>query len=119
MFVEYLAIFLAILFVLFLASTFWSLSHFLGPKNRTPEKMIPYECGSDTMGTRDVRFSIKFYPVVVIFLLFDVAIVFLYIWAVIMKTSGWTALLTALPLFVIILTVLFYAIRKGVFQWRN
>jgi len=119
MFAEYLAILIAILFVVFLASTFWSLSHFLGPRNPTPEKMIPYECGSDTQGTRDVRFSIKFYPVVVLFLLFDVAIVFLYIWAVIMRSKGWGALLAALPLFVILLSALFYAIRKGVFQWRT
>jgi len=118
MYAEYLSLFLAILFALFLAGTFWSLSHFLGPKNRTPEKMIPYECGSDTMGTRDVRFSVKFYPVVVLFLLFDVGVVFLYIWAVIAKAGGWKVLLTVLPLFVIMMTVLFYAVRKGAFQWR-
>ena len=119
MYYEYLAILLAIAFALSLAWTFWSLSHFLGPNNKTPEKMIPYECGSDTMGTRDVRFPIKFYPVVVLFLLFDVAIVFLYIWAVIVKFQGWQAMAAAAPLFIIILSVLFYAFRKGVFQWRT
>lgn len=119
MFYEYLAILIAIVFAIGIASTFWSLSHFLGPRNRTPEKMIPYECGSDTMGTRDIRFSIKFYPVLVLFLLFDVAVIFFYLFAVCLKSDGWHILVAILPLFVFMIVILFYAIRKGIFLWRT
>ena len=119
MFYEYLAILIAIIFAISVASTFWSLSHFFGPRNRTPEKMIPYECGSDTMGTRDIRFSIKFYPVLVLFLLFDVAVIFFYLFAVSLKTGGWHVFAAILPLFIFMIVILFYAIRKAVFLWRT
>jgi len=118
MFYEYIAILIGIVFAIFLASTFWSLSHFLGPKRPQPEKMIPYECGSETKGTRYLRFPMKFFPAGVVFLLFDVSLVFLYLWAVVLKFKGWKCFLSALPLIIIIFVSLFYSIRKGVFEWR-
>jgi len=117
---EHMPLLVAALFALFVASSFWSLSHLLGPRNRAPEKMIPYECGSDTAGTRDVRLSIKFYPAVVLFLLFDAAAVFVYLWTTALKDGGWPALLAFLPFFLVTVPLmLFYAIRKGAFQWRS
>ncbi len=65
------------------------LSLLLGPKNPTPEKLAPYECGMPAVGDARERHSVKFYLVAMIFLLFDIEIAFLYPWAVALRDLGW------------------------------
>src|SRR3954462_11323278 len=65
------------------------LSILLGPKNPTPEKLAPYECGMPAVGNARERQSVKFYLVAMIFLLFDIEVAFLYPWAVALRTLGW------------------------------
>ena len=74
---------LLILFVIGVALSggFVLLSHFIGKKKSTPEKMMPYECGVDPVGSSRERFSVKFYLVAMLFILFDIEVVFLYPWA--------------------------------------
>ncbi len=117
-FSEYLSILVGIGVSIGLVSGLWAASHFLGPKNMTREKLIPYECGNDTEGTRDVRFPIRFYVVAILFLLFDVAVALLYPWVVRFGLMGWEGLLVALPILGVIGLGLFYVIRKGAFQWQ-
>ena len=115
---EYLSILVGIGVAAGLASGLWAASHFLGPKHMTREKMIPYECGNDTEGTGDVRFPIRFYLVAILFLLFDVAVAILYPWVVGFGRMGWEGILVALPILGVIGLGVFYAIRKGAFQWQ-
>lgn len=61
------------------------LSHLLSPKKMTPEKGLPYECGINPLGSTRHPFSVKFYLVAMLFILFDVEVVFLYPWAVLYK----------------------------------
>ena len=68
------------------------LSRVLGPKNPTPEKSAPYECGMPAVGDARERQSIKFYLIAMIFLLFDIEVAFLYPWALALRALGWAGL---------------------------
>jgi NADH-quinone oxidoreductase subunit A len=63
---------------------------FLGPKRLTAEKLSPFECGMDPIGSPRARFSVKFYQVAILFLVFDVEIAFMYPWAVNFRELSWT-----------------------------
>jgi NADH-quinone oxidoreductase subunit A len=114
----YLSMLVAIGFAVFMAGALWVTSHFLGPKKMTREKLMPYECGNDTDGTRDVRFPVRFYLLAIIFLIFDVEVALLYPWVVQFKQLGLSGLLVAIPLLVVIGVGIFYLIRKGAMQWQ-
>src|SRR5437762_8319488 len=62
------------------------LSQFVGQRKRTRTKMMPYECGKDPVGTARERFSVKFYLIAMIFILFDIEVIFLVPWAVVFRT---------------------------------
>ncbi len=111
------------------------LSHFVGPRRKGPVKDSPYESGMPVIGDARRRFNVKFYIVAMLFLLFDVEIVFLWPWAPLFyKTAtnpndpavatmvahgfGKGFLLAEVGLFLAILSVGYlYAWRKGVFRW--
>ncbi|MCX7723493.1 MAG: NADH-quinone oxidoreductase subunit A [Verrucomicrobiae bacterium] len=122
-----LAQYLGVLILLVLAAATTGgmlvLSVLLGKRGaRTPLKDTPYECGMEPVGHGMIRFGIKFYRVAMLFLLFDVAVVFLYPWAVAYKEmlpiSG-AALLWAMLAFIGILTVGYlYALKQKAFTWH-
>ena len=62
------------------------LSQFVGQRKHTRTKMMPYECGKDPVGNARERFSVKFYLIAMIFILFDIEVIFLVPWAVVFKT---------------------------------
>src|SRR6187455_2448295 len=62
------------------------LSQFVGQRKRTRTKLMPYECGKDPVGSARERFSVKFYLIAMIFILFDIEVIFLIPWAVVFKT---------------------------------
>src|SRR5262249_8637833 len=102
----------------------WS---FLKPKKQTPIKLMPYESGMDPIGTTRQRFDVKFYLIAILFLVFDVELLFLYPWAVVAyrDTAPQLPALLIDPVFWEVLFFLatlavayVYAWRKGVFQWR-
>ena len=64
---------------------FFGLAVLLGPKHETAVKLTPFECGSDPVGSPRVRFSVKFYQVAILFLVFDIESAFLYPWAVLFR----------------------------------
>ena len=65
------------------------LGRLLGPRNPTPEKSAPYECGMPAVGDARERQSIRFYLIAMIFLLFDIEVAFLYPWALALRALGW------------------------------
>src|SRR5574341_1886068 len=69
----------------------WVLATALGPRHPTPEKEKPFECGSEPIGNARERFSVKFYMVALLFIIFDVEAVFIYPWAIQLNALGWTA----------------------------
>ncbi len=84
-FTRYLPLLLHMLVAGIVASAIVTLSWLLGKRRPTRAKMSPYECGMDPVGDARQRFSVKFYLVAMLFILFDVEAVFLYPWAVILR----------------------------------
>jgi NADH-quinone oxidoreductase subunit A len=72
---------------------FLGLAVFMGPKHVTAEKLSPFECGSEPIGSPRVRFSVKFYQVAILFLVFDIEAAFLYPWAVLYRKLSCTGAL--------------------------
>jgi NADH-quinone oxidoreductase subunit A len=95
------------------------LSILLGPKNPTPEKLAPYECGMPAVGDARERQSVKFYLVAMIFLLFDIEVAFLYPWAVALRDLGWAGFVQIVTFFLILLVGFVYVWRKGVLDWGS
>ena len=92
---------------------------YLGPKNPTAEKLLPFECGNDTSGTRGVKLSVKFYLTAILFVVFDIEAVFIYPWAVLFKGLGWTGFLTMLAFIVALLVALAYCWKRGALEWES
>jgi NADH-quinone oxidoreductase subunit A len=102
------------------------ISQYIGQRKSTRTKMMPYECGKDPVGTARERFSVKFYLVAMIFILFDIEVVFLIPWAVVFKTLasptyGLRGLVyVEMMLFVVLLLVGYvYILKKGAFDWSE
>lgn len=102
------------------------LSRFIGQRKRTRTKMMPYECGKDPVGTARERFSVKFYLIAMIFILFDIEVIFLMPWAVVFKTLAGpayglrTLVYVEMMVFVVLLLAGYvYVIKKGAFDWGD
>src|SRR5262249_23313503 len=103
-------------------------SYIIGPSKRTAVKMMPYESGMDPIGDARQQYDVKFYLIAILFLVFDVELLFLYPWAVIAYIDGvdavWRApfgtivVVVALAFITSLAIAYVYAWRKGVFQWR-
>jgi NADH-quinone oxidoreductase subunit A len=122
---SYYPIFIYFLVVLGFAAVTLILAHLIGPRHRTPIKEMPYESGMDPIGDARQRFDVKFYLIAILFLVFDVELLFLYPWAA--AYSEGTISLPAFRTLVFVEVLLFlasvvvayvYAWRKGVFRWR-
>jgi NADH-quinone oxidoreductase subunit A len=89
----------------------------LRPNRPYPSKLTTYECGEVPVGDTRVRFNIRFYVVALIFLIFDVEVVFLFPWAVVYKDLGWFAFIEMLVFLGILLVGYAYVWRKGDLDW--
>ena len=118
MLTEYLPIFIFFIVAVGFALVTLFLSAIFGKRKITPQKMIPYECGMDPIGEARKRFSVRFYIVAMLFIVFDIEAVFLYPWAVIfreLKVFG----LVEMGVFIAILLVGFvYVWKKGALEWE-
>ena len=85
----------AILFGIGFSLVFLAMAMFVGPKRPGAEKLAPFECGSEPIGSPRVRFSVKFYQVAILFLIFDIEAAFLYPWAARFKQLSCNGLITA------------------------
>jgi len=94
-----------------------ALSEWLGPKRRNPVKEETFECGNIPVTPARERFSVKFYSVAILFVLFDIEIVFLFPWAVVFRTLGVTGLISMTLFIGVLLLGLVYAWKRGALQW--
>ena len=118
MYQDYSPILLLIAFAIILLALPLIIQSIISPKqNKGGDKLIPYECGELPEGSAWVKFNIRFYVIALIFLIFDVEIVFLFPWAVVYQELGLLAFIEAF-LFVLILVVGFiYIWAKGDLDW--
>jgi len=118
-FARYIPLLIQLVVAVGLAVIMVTLSHLLGKHKWTRAKDTAYECGITPVGDAQQRFSVKFYMVAMLFILFDVETVFLYPWAVIareLKMFGFWEMLTYIGL---VLVGFFYIWKKGVIEWNK
>ena len=121
-FVRYLPLLIHFLIAGALATGMVLLSWIIGYRRPTRAKLSPYECGMTPVGDARERFSVKFYLVAMLFILFDVEAIFLYPWAVILKElkamgQGVFAISEMFVYIAIVLVGFFYIWKKGVLDW--
>ncbi|KAB8145086.1 NADH-quinone oxidoreductase subunit A [Chloroflexia bacterium SDU3-3] len=92
-------------------------AYFLRPKRPTPNKLETYECGLEAIGDIHVQFKVQYYLYALVFVLFDVEVVFLYPWAVAFNQLGLFALVEMAIFLVILVFGLVYAWKKGALEW--
>jgi NADH-quinone oxidoreductase subunit A len=116
--IDYLPIFIIFAVAVGFALVTLLLSAIIGKRKVTAQKMIPYECGIDPVGGSRKAFSVKFYIVAMLFIVFDIEAVFLYPWAVAfrdLKIFG----LVEMGVFIAVLLVGFlYVWKKGALEWE-
>jgi NADH-quinone oxidoreductase subunit A len=116
-FASYLPLLLHFMIAFAVAGAIVTLSWLIGQRKPTLAKMSPYECGVPPVGDARERFSVKFYLVAMLFILFDVEAVFLYPWAIILRELKMFGFWEMLVYVAIVLVGLFYVWKKGVLDW--
>jgi NADH-quinone oxidoreductase subunit A len=121
---EYIPILIVFVFVAGFAVTNIVLSHLVGKRKDTRAKLMPYECGMDPVGSAHQRFSVKFYLIAMLFILFDIEAVFLLPWAVVFRTMIQTLsrpfIFFEMMIFIAVLLVGYvYVWKKGLFEWTR
>jgi NADH-quinone oxidoreductase subunit A len=118
-FARYLPLLFQVLVAVGLAGGMVVLSFVLGKHKFSKSKMSPYECGMDPIGDASERYSVKFYMVAMLFILFDVEAVFLYPWAVILRELKMFGFWEMMVYIAIVLVGLIYIWKKGVIDWSQ
>jgi NADH-quinone oxidoreductase subunit A len=97
-------------------------THLLGPKRKTKIKMEAFECGIDSIGNARIPFSIKYFLVAILFVLFDVEVIFMYPWAILfkdlMKEQGIMIFIEMIVFISLLLIGFLYIIKKGALKWE-
>ena len=116
----YLGIVLLTLAGLGFLGTMIFLATWLGPKNPTTVKQIPFECGANPVGNiTDQRFNVRFYLIAMLFILFDVEVLFMYPWAVVLKELGAPAFWFMTSFMVVLGFGFIYVWRSGALDWND
>ena len=118
MLIEYIPIFIFFLVAVGFALATVFLSAIIGKRKVTPQKMLPYECGMDPFGAARQPFSVKFYIVAMLFIIFDIEAVFLYPWAVVFKDLKIFGLVEMAVFIAILFVGFIYVWKKGALEWE-
>jgi NADH-quinone oxidoreductase subunit A len=124
--IDYLPVLLMFVVAAGFAITFIGLSQLVGQRKRTRTKLMPYECGKDPVGSARERFSVKFYLIAMLFILFDIEVIFLVPWAVVFKRLSSpeyglsNVVYFEMLIFITLLAAgLIYVIKKGALDWTE
>lgn len=93
-------------------------THLLGPKRDTKIKLDAFECGIEAKGNARVPFSIKYFLVAILFVLFDVEVIFMYPWAVLFKELGVAGFVEMIVFIAFLLVGFLYIIKRGALKWE-
>ncbi len=118
MFEVYFPILVLLFFATAVAVTMVVLPRFLGRREITQPKQTPYECGMIPLGDARERFPVKFYLIALVFIVFDLEVVFFYPWAVVYKHLGLFGFVEMLVFVFILLVGYLYIVKKGVLKWE-
>ena len=118
---EYLSRYFPILLFVFIALAFGVgtllISYFVQPKYPEPEKLSAYECGSEPFSDARMPFPVRYYIFAMLFVIFDIEVIFLYPWAVVFNKLGIIGLVEMMVFIALFLVAYVYAWRKGALEW--
>ncbi len=117
---EYLGVLAALILSAGIAGLILALNRLLGPK-RTPSgaKAEPFECGVDPFSQPSGYLSVKFYLLAMLFILFDVEIVWFFPWAVVLRELKWAGIVEMFSFVFVLVLGFFYAWKKGALEWER
>jgi NADH-quinone oxidoreductase subunit A len=114
----YLPIVMMLALGLIAGLVFTNINRWIGPKHPTEEKLSTYESGMEPVKSARERFSVKFYLVAMLFIVFDIEIVFMYPWAVKFRELGMAGFIEMVVFIAVLLVGYIYIIKKGALEWR-
>lgn len=117
--IDYLPIVLMFLVAMGFVVTTMVATHFLGPKRKTKVKLDSFECGIEAQGNARLPFSIKYFLVAILFVLFDVEVIFMYPWAVNYRELGMTGVIEVFSFIVLLLVGFYYMLSKKALKWEE
>src|SRR5665647_282210 len=94
-----------------------TLTHFLGPQRPSRAKLENFECGVESLGNARSPFSVKYFLIAILFVLFDVEVIFMYPWAVNFKSLGKEGFIDMFLFIILVLAGFIYIILKGALKW--
>ena len=103
---------------IFVGSAFTLLNGVIGPRRTNPIKGQPYECGLPSHVTRSFKFGVSFYMIAMLFILFDIEVIFLYPVAIQLDAFGTFALMETIVFIVLLMIAFVYVWRRGALEWR-
>ncbi len=115
---EFFPVAILFLFAVGLSAAFLILDSLLGESRPNAVKSETYECGVETVGTARQRFHVRYFVVALLFILFDVEVVYLYPWAVLFKRLGANGFIEVTVFMTLLAAGLVYAWRKGALEWE-
>jgi NADH-quinone oxidoreductase subunit A len=116
---DYLPILVQLLLAIGFIATTMVVTHAIGPKRNSDKKDEAFECGIEAQGDARTPISIKYFLVAILFVLFDVEVIFMYPWAVNFIKLGTTGFIEMILFMSLLLAGFYYIIRKGVLNWEN
>ena len=116
---EYVPIFMMLLLALGFVALTMVVTHWLGPKRKTKIKLEAFECGIESKGNARVPFHIKYFLVAILFVLFDVEVIFMYPWAVNFKEFGVQGFIEMIIFIGLLLVGFFYIIKKKALEFED
>ena len=116
---NFIPITLMFLVALGFVATTMIVTHLLGPKRKTKTKDEAFECGIESKGNARVPFNIKYFLIAILFVLFDVEVIFMYPWAVNFKELGTSGFIEMLVFLSCLMVGFFFILKKGALNWDD
>lgn len=116
---NYLPIALQLLFAVGFIATMMGLTHYFGPKRKTTDKLQNFESGIEIKGNARQPMAIKYFLVAILFVLFDVEVIFFYPYAVNFRSLGWNGFLSVATFVALFVAGFIYIIKKGALDWED
>ncbi len=116
--IDYLPILMQFLFAAGFVGVTLLASNFIGPKRSSKNKDANFECGIEQQGNARIPFSVKYFVVAILFVLFDIEVIFMYPWAVNFRDLGMDGLIKMMIFMALLLLGFFYIIKKGALEWE-
>lgn len=117
--VDYIPILMMFILAVGFVALTMVVTHWLGPKRKTKVKLESFECGIEPKGNARQAFPIKYFLVAILFVLFDVEVIFMYPWAVNFKEFGLTGFIEMIVFVSLLLVGYFYILRKKALEWGD